>query len=99
MYLLTRLADVNAEFEEFTVDVRSAPKRVLAAHLPKQFTDFLRHRRAGAGGARHFSKPKHKKNLSGPTEDRFSFAYAKKGMKLGPGPLKTTPQQPVAQTS
>lgn len=34
MYLHAGLADVNAEFEEFTVDARSPPKRVLAAHLP-----------------------------------------------------------------
>jgi hypothetical protein len=38
------LADVNAEFEEFTVDARSAPNRILAAHLANQSAYFLRHR-------------------------------------------------------
>jgi len=77
MYLLTRLADVNAEFEEFTVDVRSAPKRVLAAHLPKQFTDFLRHRRAAALAAANFPSPKQSKSLAVPRDDSFRFDDAK----------------------
>src|SRR5664279_2327493 len=42
------LADVNAEFEKFAVDARRAPKRVLAAHLPNQSTNSVRHRWAAA---------------------------------------------------
>ena len=33
-----RLRDVKPEFEEFAVDARRAPKRVLDAHLPNQRT-------------------------------------------------------------
>src|SRR5665811_175556 len=62
-------ADVNAQFEEFSVDARSAPKRVLAAHLPNQLTDFLRHRRAAALAAANLPSPKQSKSLAVPSDD------------------------------
>ena len=60
---------INAEFEEFTVDARSAPKRILAAHLPNQLTDFQRHRRATALAAANFPSPKQSKSLAVPRDD------------------------------
>src|SRR6516164_11107825 len=37
-------ADVDAEFEEFAVDARRSPKRVLAAHSPNQLSNLFGHR-------------------------------------------------------
>jgi hypothetical protein len=67
------LADVNAELEEFTVDARSAPKRVVAAHLPNQFTDFLRYWRSPALAAANFPGPKQSKSLAVPRDDGVRF--------------------------
>src|ERR1039457_5909984 len=68
-----RLADVNAEFEEFAVDARCAPKRVLPAHLPNQLADFLRHRRAAALTAANFPSPKQAKSFAVALDDVFVF--------------------------
>src|SRR5260370_26104802 len=34
------LADIDAEFEQFSVDAGRAPERILAAHLSNQLADF-----------------------------------------------------------
>ena len=52
-----RLGDLEPELEEFTMDARSAPKRMFAAHPPNQLTDFLRHRRAAALAVTNFPCP------------------------------------------
>src|SRR5664279_1669677 len=89
------LADVNAEFEEFPVDTRSAPERVLAAHLPNQLTDFLRHRRAAALAAANLPSPKQSKSLAVPSYDGSRFDDAKSRAPFGPGSTKPSPQEPV----
>jgi hypothetical protein len=40
----TGFADLDAELEQFAVDAGRAPERIVAAHLPNQLADFLRHR-------------------------------------------------------
>jgi hypothetical protein len=67
----SRLADVNAEMEEFTVDARSAPNRVLAAHLPDQFRDFLRHRWPADLAAADLPSPIHWESFEVPKISRF----------------------------
>ncbi len=90
-----RLADVNAEFEEFTVDARSAPKRVVAAHLANQFAYFLRHRWAAALAAANLPSPKQSKSLPVPRDDGCRFDDAKSRTPFGPGSTKPSPQEPV----
>jgi len=85
------LADVNAQFEEFTVDARSAPKRVLAAHLPNQLTDFLRHRRAAALASANFPSPKQAKSLAVPRYDGLGFDDAKSRAPFVPDSTKPSP--------
>src|SRR5665647_1322103 len=85
------IADVNAELEEFTVDARSAPKRVFAAHLPNQLTDFLRHRRAAALAAANLPSPKQSKSLAVPSYDGSRFDDAKSRAPFGRGPTKAKP--------
>jgi hypothetical protein len=35
----TGLADINAEFEQFAVNARGSPERILATEAPNQFTN------------------------------------------------------------
>jgi len=53
------LADVEAEFEEFTVNAECTPGRILAAHPTDQISDFARD-----DGASRLSMP----NRPGPEE-------------------------------
>src|SRR5450759_4683015 len=85
------LADVNAELEEFPVDARSAPNRVLAAHLPNQLTDFLRHRRSAALAAVNFPSPKQSKSRAVPSYDGSRFDDAKSRAPFDPSPHKAKP--------
>jgi hypothetical protein len=45
MYLGRRLADLDAELENFAVDPRRAPERVGGVHLPSQITSLAINRR------------------------------------------------------
>src|SRR5450759_4597672 len=85
------LADVNAGLKEFTVDARSAPKRVLAAHLPNQLTDFLRHRRSAALAAVNFPSPKQSKSRAVPSYDGSRFDDAKSRAPFVPDSTKPSP--------
>jgi hypothetical protein len=91
-----RLADVNAEFEEFAVDARCAPKRVLPAHLPNQPADFLRRRRAAALTAANFPIPKQAKTSAVPRDDGFGIDDAQSRAPSVPNSTKPSPQEPVA---
>jgi hypothetical protein len=51
------LADIDAEFEQFAVDAGRAPKRILAAHLPNQLANLLRHRWAPGLAVTNFPCP------------------------------------------
>ena len=77
------------------MDARSAPKRVLAAHLPNQLTDFLRHRWAAALAAANLPSPKQSKSLAVPSDDGSRFDDAKSRTPVGPGSTKPSPQEPV----
>ena len=89
------LADIDAELEEFTVDARSAPKRILAAHPPNQFTDFLRHRWAAALAAADFPGPEQSESFAVPSYDGCRFDDAQIRAPFGPGSTKPSPQAPV----
>ena len=90
------LADVDAELEEFTVDAGSAaPTRILAAHPPNQFTDFLRHRWAAGLAAADFPSPEQSKSLAVSRDDGIRFDDAQSRAPFGPGSTKPGPQAPV----
>ena len=89
------LADIDAELEEFTVDARSAPKRILATHPPNQFTGFLGHRWAAGLAAADFPSPEQSKSLAVPRDDGIRFDDAQSRAPFGPGSTKPSPQAPV----
>ena len=63
-------ADVDAQLEEFA---RSAPKWVLAAHLPNQFSDPLRHCRASGLPAADLPSPEQTVSFAVPGNHRIGF--------------------------
>ena len=69
MYLLTLVSPISMpKLQEFAVDARSAPKRILSAHPPNQFTDFLRLRRAAALATENLPRPQQPKALAVPAD-------------------------------
>ena len=50
-------ADVDAEFEEFSMDARRSPKRIVAAHPANQFASFDRYAGAAAAAVTGFPPP------------------------------------------
>src|SRR5215471_19216347 len=89
------LADVDAQLEEFAVDARSAPKWVLAAHLPNQFSDLLRHCRASGLPAADLPSPEQAVSLAVPGNHRIRFYDAECRAPRGPCSTKPGPQHPV----
>src|SRR5215467_6539556 len=89
------LADVDAQFEEFAVDARSAPKWVLAAHLPNQCSDLLRHCRASGLLAADLPRPEQLKSLAVPGNHRIRLYDIECRAPRGPCSTKPGPQHPV----
>jgi hypothetical protein len=50
-------ANLDTEFEQFTVDPGSAPKGILAANPTDQFSHFLRDRRSARFAVTNFPSP------------------------------------------
>jgi hypothetical protein len=67
------LADVDAKLQQFAVNPRGTPERIVAAHRTNQGADFLRHRRSSRLAAPNLPSPKQAKALSMPAYDARSF--------------------------
>jgi len=63
------LADVDAEFEQLTVDAWGTPERIVAAHRANQDADFFWHGRSPRLDTTNFLSPKQAKALSMPAYD------------------------------
>jgi hypothetical protein len=77
------------------VDARSAPKRVVAAHLPNQFSDFLRHCRASGLPAADLPSPEQPVCFAVPGNHGIRFHDVECRAPRGPGSTKPRPQHPV----
>src|SRR6516225_2599892 len=62
----TGLADVDAPLEQFAVDARRSPRRIVAAHLANQVPRFLADRRPSRLAAPHLPGPQQPKPLTVP---------------------------------
>ena len=69
----TGLADVDAELEQFAVDARRSPQRIVAAHLPNQVPRFPGDRRPSRLAAAHLPGPDHVKPFAVPGNQRLRF--------------------------
>src|SRR5262245_23576577 len=66
-------ANIDAELEQFTVNARCSPKRILAAHLPNQLADFFRHRRPPRLAATDFPGPEQTEAPAVPSNHSVRF--------------------------
>src|SRR5215472_4274074 len=95
VFAYTGLADVDAQLEEFAVDARGAPKRVVAAHSPNQLSDLLGHRRASGSPAAGLPSPEQAESLTVPGNHRIRFYDAECRAPRGPCSAKPRPQHSV----
>jgi hypothetical protein len=66
-----RLAEVDAEFEQFSVDARRAPQRIFAAHSADQFSNLFRDRRSSRVAVTNLPGPEQPEALAVPGNDGF----------------------------
>ena len=67
----TARRDVDADFEQLTVDGRCTPTRILPAHLADQISDLARNGRSSGLAAPHLPGPEQPKTGTMPGHDRF----------------------------
>ena|SRR5215469_9091872 len=65
------LSDVDAEFEQFSMDPRCTPKGILPAHPVDENSDFTRNDRSSGSAAPHLPGPEQTKAGSMPSHDRL----------------------------
>src|SRR5215471_21463691 len=92
---LRYLADVDAQLEQLAVDARGAPKRVVAAHLPNQFSNFPRYGRAPGLPAADLPSPEQAESFAVPGNHGIRFYDAECRAPRGPRSTKPGPQHPV----
>ena len=91
----TGLANVDAQLEQFAVDARRAPKRIVAAHLANQFPCFLADRRSSRLAAAHFPGPEPPKPLTLPVDHRLRFHDHQGRPPVGPVPRQPGPEKSI----
>src|SRR6516225_7798809 len=88
-------ADVDAEFEEFAVDARRSPKRVLAAHSPNQLSNLFGHRWTPGLTTTNLPRPEQPKPLAVPADHRFRFDDDKGGPPVLPKLAQLRPEKSI----
>jgi len=91
----TGLADVDAQLEQFAVDARRTPKRIVAAHLANQFPCFLADRRSSRLAAAHLPGPEHPKPFAVLGNHRLRFHDHQGRPPAGPVPRQPGPEKSV----
>src|SRR5215468_7930050 len=66
-----RFSDVDAQFEQFTMDTRRTPERILAAHPANQLPNLFGDQRSPGLSAPNFPGPEQPKSLAMPANDGF----------------------------
>ena len=66
-----RFSDVDAQFEQFTMDTRRTPERILAAHLANQLPNLFGHWWTPGLATTNFPGPEQPKAVAMPANDGF----------------------------
>ena len=91
------LTDVDAELEQFAVNVRRSPKWVLAAQHADQLANLFRHRRAARLAVANLSPPEQSEALALPADDRGGFEDGKLGLPAAQHRGETDPEQAIGR--
>jgi len=90
-----RLADLDAELEQLTVDPGRTPERVGAAHLPNQIANLAIHRRPPGSRA---PTPKQSESLTVPLDDSGSLHQHHHLQAAWPQSVEQDPEHAVEST-
>ncbi len=89
------LADLDSQLEQFTVDARGAPQRVVPAHSPDQIPHLRGHRRSSFPSRSGFPTPEQPKTLAVPANDGLRFDDDDGIHATGPQAIEPHPEEPV----
>src|SRR5215469_6940603 len=89
------LSDVDAQFEQFTVDTRRTPERILAAHSANQLPNLFGHRRTPGLAPPNFPGPEQPKSLAMPANNSFRLDDEQRGLPIAPSFAQPSPQQSI----
>src|SRR4051812_44038719 len=88
-------AHIDAQLEQFAVDPRRAPERVLAAHRPNQAADLLRHGRSPGLAPSTLPVPKQAKTFAVPANDGRGLNEEDTGPPAIPDLAQPSPQESI----
>ena len=93
----TGLTDVDAEFEQFTVNAGRTPQGILSAHPADQMSDLAGNKRPSRLSATHLPGPEQAKAGTMPGNDRFWLDEGERRAPATPEARQTDPQQAVGR--
>ena len=91
----SRLADVDIQLEQFPVNPRCAPERILAAHCTNQRSNFLGHSGAPRLSPSNFPMPEQAEAPAVPTNHRRGFDNGDGRLPFPPNRRQPRPEQPI----
>ena len=94
---MRRALDIDPEFQQFAVDARCTPQRVIAAHLTNQFPGFLRNRWAARLAVANFPAPKQPKPFAMPTDHRLRLDHNEGGPPARPKLAPLCPEEAIGR--
>src|SRR4051812_22870071 len=90
-------AHIDAQLEQFTMDPRRTPERILTAHRPNQSTDLLGHDGTPRLALSNFPSPKEAKALPMPAEDGRGLDEKETGPPMVPDLAQPSPQESIGR--
>ena len=91
-----RLAEGNAKLEQFAVNPRCAPKRVVPAHHTNQRSDVRRDRRSPQPSSLNLPGPEQAEALAMPTDHRHRRHYDGTRLLIRPSRRQPSPQESIS---
>src|SRR5271166_6491626 len=89
------LPDVNAEFEQLTVDARCTPTGILSAHSADQLSNFTGNRRSSRLAPPDLRGTEEPKALAMPSRDRLRLDDGQRRAPVAPDAGQPDPQKAV----
>ena len=91
-----RFADGNAKLEQFAVNPRCAPKRLVAAHRTNHGSDIRRDRRSPQPSSPNFPGPEQAEALAMPTDHRGQLHEDRTRLPIRPDRRQPGPTEPIS---
>src|SRR5687767_387020 len=89
------LGDLDAEFQQLTVNPRCPPAWVVATHHPNQIANLVGYAGSTWLATMNLPRPEQTKALPVPSDDRLGLDDDQKGSPVGPNPPQPKPEDSV----